>query len=84
MACFEQFSQFIGEDVGIDLRCRNIGMAEQSLHTAQVRAALKQVGCIGVTQGMGMDARDGEAGIQRKTLKHLAKTATGEVPRLAA
>jgi len=38
--------------MGIDLRRRNIGVAEHRLHRAQVGAAFEQIGRKGVTQGV--------------------------------
>ena len=37
--CFQQIAQFVGDDVGVDLRRRDVGVAEQELHGAQVGAA---------------------------------------------
>ena len=41
------------QDVGIDLRGRDVGMAEQCLHDAQVGAVMQKMACEGVAQHMG-------------------------------
>jgi hypothetical protein len=38
--------------MGVDHRCLNVGMPEQFLNRAQIRAALQQVGGETVPQGM--------------------------------
>ena len=57
MRGFQQFLKFIGEDVGVDLRRGDVGMAEKHLYCAQVGAALQQVCRVGVPQGMRVNAR---------------------------
>ena len=37
------------DDMGVDLRGRNIGMAEQGLHHPQIRAVVQEVTCEGMT-----------------------------------
>jgi hypothetical protein len=39
MGGLEEVAEFVGDDVGIDLRRRNVGVAQQELHSAQVGAA---------------------------------------------
>jgi hypothetical protein len=39
-------------DMGINLRCGNIGMAQHALHAPEVRAAFQQVRGEGVAQDM--------------------------------
>jgi len=45
----DRFQSVIGH-VGIDLRGRDIGMAQQHLHRAQVGAVVDQVRCEGMAQ----------------------------------
>ena len=46
----------------IDLRRRNIGMAEQFLHDAEIRAVLQKMAGEGMAQHMRADARRRNAG----------------------
>ena len=46
--------------VSIDLRGRDVGVAEQHLHHAQVGAVVEQVGGEGVAQHVRRDALGGE------------------------
>jgi hypothetical protein len=43
------------EHVGVDLRRRNVGVTEQRLHHAQIRAVVQQVAGEGVTQNVRAD-----------------------------
>ena len=52
------------EHVGIDLRRRNIGMAEQFLHDAQIGAVLQKMAGEGVAQHMRADPRRGDPGLR--------------------
>ncbi len=47
-----QTFQALAGDMGVDLGCRNVGMAEQQLDDAQVGTVVEQVGCEGVAQDM--------------------------------
>ena len=55
MVVLHQFLQPFLQDMGVDLCGRNIGMAEQLLHSTKVGAVLKQVTCEGVAQPMRRD-----------------------------
>lgn len=55
MVVLHQFLQPFLQDMGVDLCGRNIGMAEQLLHSTKVGAVLKQVTCEGVAQHMRRD-----------------------------
>ena len=55
--------------MGIDLRRRNIGVAEQFLHDAQIRAVLQKMAREGMAEHMwadprGADPRGGGAGLE--------------------
>jgi hypothetical protein len=39
MRRFQQVAQFVGDDVCVDLRGRDVGVAEQELYGAEVSAA---------------------------------------------
>ena len=78
------------EHMGIDLRRRNIGVAEQILDDAQVRAVLQQMAGEGVAQHVRADARRGDASGGRDKLeiagerlsgKMAARALGGEQPR---
>src|ERR1700730_12106563 len=47
--------------MGIDLRRRYIGMAEQFLHHPQISAIMQKMACEGMTKNMRTDARGGNA-----------------------
>ncbi len=44
MTCVMQFKKTGGLDMGVNLSCRNVCMAEEHLHGSQVRSALKEMG----------------------------------------
>jgi hypothetical protein len=64
--------QPFGLDVGVDFRGRDVGMAEQELHGAQVGPALQQVGGEAVAHGVRRDlgAHPGHEGIALDELPH--------------
>ena len=55
-----QLLQPLAGDVRVDLRRRDVRMAEQQLHHAQVRAVIEQMRREGMAQGVGRD-RGGDA-----------------------
>ena len=55
VALVHQFDQPSAVDMGIDLRCPNIGMAQHRLQSAQVRAAFQQMRRKSMTQNMWAD-----------------------------
>ena len=56
MVRFDEIAQFFVEHMGVDLRGRNIGMPEQHLDHAQVRATGEQMAGKGMAQNVGRDA----------------------------
>ena len=52
MAFLDQPAEPLVEDMGIDLRCGYVGMAEQLLHDAQICPVLQQMAGESVTQHM--------------------------------
>ena len=59
--------------MGVDLGRGDVGVAEQLLHRAQVRAAFEQVGGEGVAQDVGADALGIDAGQHGRFLQELRK-----------
>ena len=62
------------EHMRIDLRRRNVGVAEQFLHDAQIRAVLQKMAGKGMAQHMRADARRRYAGGPAIVLISRAKT----------
>jgi hypothetical protein len=60
-----QLLQPLARDVGVDLRGRDVGVAEQQLHHAQVGAVVEQVRGEGVAQHVRRDALLRNADLQR-------------------
>src|SRR3984957_19777118 len=67
------------EHMRIDLRRRNIGVAEQVLHDAQIGAVLQQVAGESVTQDMRADARGCDAGGGGEDLEFARESLAGEM-----
>ena len=63
MVLGDDLLQALFEDVGVDLRRRDVGVAEELLHRAQVGAAIEQVAGEGVAQDVRADALGVEAGV---------------------
>ena len=53
MPGIDQFDKPCSIDMGIDLRGRDIGMAQQRLEHAQIRATSKQMGREGMAEDVG-------------------------------
>src|SRR6185437_316143 len=70
--------------MGVDLRRRDIGVAEHLLHAAQIGAAVEEVTGKGVAQHMRREARRIESGTERQLLQKLADPLPGQKPALAA
>src|SRR3954470_1236257 len=62
--------------VGVELRRREVGVAEHLLHRAQVGAPLEQVRRERVAQQMGMDAPRLEPGLLRQPAQHEERART--------
>lgn len=46
--------QALLRDVGVKLGCRQAGVTEELLDHPKIGPTIEEVGCVGVTQGMGM------------------------------
>ena len=76
--------QALFEDVGVDLRRRDVGVAEELLHRAQVGAAIEQVAREGEAQDVRADALGVEAGFGGEFLQLEAEMLAGDVALGAA
>ena len=63
MALIDQFNQAGAVDVRVNLRRRDIGMAEQGLEGSEIGAARQQVGRERMAQDMRADPVRGDAGV---------------------
>ena len=72
----ERFEAF-ARDVGVDLRRRDVGMAEQQLDDAEVGAVVEQVGGEGVAQDVRRQLVGGDGGLQRVALDQLPEGLAG-------
>ena len=57
----DQLAHPLVEDMGVDFRGAEVGVAQQGLDRAQVRAAFQQMRGEGVAQHMGRDLAGGQA-----------------------
>ena len=73
MMLLDQTPEPLLDDMGVDLRRRDVGMAEQLLHGAQIGAALEQMAGEGVTEHMRRDARRLDPRFQSERLELLAE-----------
>ena len=76
---FDQASQPLFYDMGIDLRGGDIGMAEKLLHRAQIGAPLQEMAGKGVTEHMRRDPCGLDPGGKRQRLKLLAEALAGQM-----
>ena len=67
------------DDMGVDLRGRDIGVAQELLDGAQIRAPLQQMTGKGMTQNMRRDARRLDTCGDRKRLQLLAEALAGQM-----
>ena len=79
MMLLDEAPQPLLDDMGVDLRGRDVGMAEQLLHGAKIRAALQQMAGEGVAEHMRRDARRLDAGGERERLQLLAEALPGQM-----
>ncbi len=79
MMLLDQTPQPLLDDMGVDLRGRDVGMAEQLLHRTQIGAALQQMAGESVTEHMGRDAGGFDAGGNGERLQLLAETLAGQM-----
>jgi len=80
----DQFLQLFVEHMGIDLRGRNVGMAEQFLHGAQVCTVLQKVAGKGVAQHVRRHGGGRNAGAGRKRLEVAGENLARQIALLAA
>ena len=73
MMLLDETPQPLLDDMSIDLRRRDVGMAEQLLHCAEVGAALQQMAGKGMAKHVRRDARGLYLGRDRKRLQLLAE-----------
>ena len=59
---FDQPSQPLLDDVGVDLRGRDVGVAEELLHCSQIGAPLQKMAGKGVAENVRRDARGFDPG----------------------
>src|SRR5262245_34592717 len=76
---FDQAPQPLLDDVGVDLRGRDVGVAEELLHGAEIGAALQQMAGKGVAEDVRRDARGLYPGGESKRLQLLAEALAGEM-----
>ena len=84
MVRLHQVLQPLGQHMGVDLRRRDVGVAEQQLQAAQIGAARQHVAGKGMAQHVRRHPRRIEAGVQRHLLQDLAEALPGQrLARLA-
>ena len=74
MVLLDEAAETLLDDMGIDLRGRNIGMAEQLLHRAQIGTTLEQMAGEGMAEHVWRNARRLDARGKRERLQLLAET----------
>src|SRR3954463_8379916 len=75
--------QALVEDVGVDLRRRDVGVAEELLHDAQVGAVLEEVAREGVPEHVRADLVGAQARRPGDRLEVAGEGLPGQVPGLA-
>jgi hypothetical protein len=73
MMLLDEAAEPLLDDMGIDLRGRDVGVAEQLLHGAKVGAALKQMTGEGVAEHMRRYPRRLDPRFERERLELLAE-----------
>src|SRR5208283_3072705 len=71
------------EHMSVNLRRRDIGVAEQFLHNAQIGAVLQQMAGEGMAQSMRMDVARGYSRRDRRRLKIAREGLTGQMAAVA-
>ena len=84
MRGLDQPAQPLALDMGIDLRRRDVGVAEHLLHAAQIGAAVEQMAGEGMAQHVRRQPRRVEPGFQRQLLEQLAAALPRQVALAAA
>ena len=83
MQVADQAFQPLLQHMGVDLRGRNIGMAEQRLHHAQIGAIVQEVAGEGMTQHMRADLCGFQPGRGGEGLEVARKMLAREMAALA-
>ena len=83
MQVAHQALQPLLDHMGVDLRGRDVGVAEQRLHDAQVGAVVQEMAGEGVTQHMRRDQPRRQAGGRRQFLQVARKMLPGQMSALA-
>ncbi len=83
MQVAHQAFQSLFDDVGIDLRGRNIGVAEQRLDDSQIGSVVQEMRREGMTQHMRTDKTRGDAGGLREFLEVARKMLPRQMAALA-
>ena len=81
MGCFKQVAQLIGDDMRIDLRRRDVGVAQQQLHRAQIGAARQQVRRKSMAQCVRRHTLEGNASLHGEVFQQLPQAAAREAAR---
>ncbi len=71
--------QTLFQNMGVNLRGRNIGMAQEQLHTAKIRPMGEKVAGKGMTHDMGGNLAAVQPGILGELLKLLGKPLAGQM-----
>ena len=78
-----QALQPLFDDMGVDLRGRDVGVAEQGLHDAQIRAVVQQVAGKGMAQHVRRHQPRRQAGGGRELLEVAGKMLPGQMAAFA-
>ena len=83
MVLGDEGAQPLLEHVGVDLRRRDVGVAEELLHDAEIGAVLQEVAGEGVAEHVRRDLRRRDAGRDGKLLEVAGERLAGQVAALA-
>src|SRR6185437_12309812 len=72
MMRLDEAFQPVLEDMRVDLRRRDVGMAQHLLNAPEIGAVAEEVAREGVAQNVRRDARRIDAGVERQLLQELA------------
>src|SRR5262245_59101143 len=79
MMLLDEPSQPLLDDMGVELRRRDVGMAKELRHPANMGATLEEMAWKGKTEHVRRDARGLDAGGDRKRFELLAEALAGQV-----
>src|SRR6516162_2054337 len=83
MQVAHQALEALVEHVGVDLRGRDVGMAEQRLHNAEIGAVLQEMARKGMAQHMRAQALGAQAGGDGEIFQFACRVLSGQVPGFA-